>query len=67
MVIWPDLTFGPVNLWTVISADMFYAAPENQLKRIWQDPKAHEAKMAPMLSRHAYSMPEAMKRVFACR
>lgn len=67
MVNWPDVKFGPVNLWTLISADMFYASPEKQWKRVWQDPKAYETTMAPCVHRHAYRMPEIMRQAFASR
>lgn len=67
MVIWPDITFGPVNLWTVISAEMFYESPENQWQRVWKDPKAFEIAPAPQGHRHAYRMPEIMRRAFASR
>lgn len=38
---WPDLHFGPVNLWTVMSADMFYATREEQYQVIWYGYKSN--------------------------
>lgn len=32
---WPDLYFAPVNLWTLMPADMFYATPEEQWEMVW--------------------------------
>lgn len=33
-VFWPDLTFGPVNLWTVAPAWWFYMSKEKQNENI---------------------------------
>jgi len=33
---WPTLYFGPVNLWTVMPAAMFYASHEEQKKMVWR-------------------------------
>ena len=32
---WPDLHFGPVNLWTLVPAEMFYASQEEQWRMVW--------------------------------
>jgi len=34
---WPMLHFGPVNLWTVMPAAMFYASHEEQVEMIWHE------------------------------
>lgn len=67
MVIWPDLHFGPVNLLTVVSADMFYESPEQQWEKVWKDQQAFENVAVPQVHRHAYRMPEIMRRTFASR
>jgi hypothetical protein len=30
MVSWPDIKFGPVNLWTLVDAYWFYMSPEEK-------------------------------------
>lgn len=32
---WSDLYFGPVNLWTVVPAEMYYASQEEQWRMVW--------------------------------
>lgn len=31
-ITWPDINFGPVNLWTMVSAYWFYMTPEERLE-----------------------------------
>ncbi len=35
--LWPALHFGPVNLWTVMSALMFYSTHDEQEKIVWRE------------------------------
>lgn len=35
--LWPALYFGPVNLWTIVSAVMFYSSREEQEEMIWRE------------------------------
>lgn len=35
--IWPMLSFGPINLYSVVPADLFYATPEQQWEMVWKD------------------------------
>lgn len=36
-IVWPSLSFGPVNLWTVTPALEFYASPREQWDLVWKE------------------------------
>ena len=48
---WPDLRFGPVNLWTVMPADMFYAKPEEQYRIVWSGHKSNRVAISRLPTR----------------
>jgi hypothetical protein len=64
---WPDISFGPVNLYSVMPADMFYMSQGEQWESIWKEDVKNDASMQSSKIIFGNNIPVWMSRVFQNR